>query len=149
MCVLPEEEGGATPGVADAANGAAGGAGGARGKGELWRHRSPAGCPFIQNAQYDSFSDSEDESQSRRGHEIAFAKSIDSVEQGRSSNQMSDDDHGGSESASSKVRFHTQGKESKGSYAAGAVRGGHVQPRRRAAGRIWQRRFIFLQGRFT
>ena len=95
MCVLPEEEGGATPGVADAANGAAGGAGGARGKGELWRHRSPAGCPFIQNAQYDSFSDSEDESQSRRGHEIAFAKSIDSVEQGRSSNQMSDNDHGG------------------------------------------------------
>ena len=31
---------------------------------------------------------------------------------------MSDNDHGGRESASSKVRFHTQGKESKGSYAS-------------------------------
>ena len=31
---------------------------------------------------------------------------------------MSDNDHCGRESASSKVRFHTQGKESKGSYAS-------------------------------
>jgi hypothetical protein len=42
---------------------------------------------------------------------MTFVKSIDSVEQGRSSNQMSDNDHGGRKSASSKVRFHTQGKE--------------------------------------
>ncbi len=124
-CAVYGATGGAgTPGGAGAAYGAAGGAGGARGKGELWRHRSPAGCPFIQSAQYDSFSDSEDESQSRRGHEIAFVKSIDSVEQGRSSNQMSDNDHGGRESASSKVRFHTQGKESKGSYASSSRSGG-------------------------
>jgi hypothetical protein len=37
---------------------------------------------------------------------------------------MSDNDHGGRESASSKVRFHTQGKESKGSYASSSRSGG-------------------------
>ena len=88
------------------------------------RQGRPVQPPSFGRGQYDSFSDSEDESQSRRGHEIAFVKSIDSVEQGRSSNQMSDNDHGGRESASSKVRFHTQGKESKGSYASSSRSGG-------------------------
>lgn len=71
--------------------------------------------------QYNDFSDAEGETQSRwRDHGIASVKSIDSVEQGRSLSKMSNNDHGGRESASSKVRFHMRGKESKGSCESGS-----------------------------
>jgi hypothetical protein len=91
-------------------------------RGARARYGGYGGYPFTPSEQYGNFSDFEGEFQSRRDHVIASVKSIDSVEQGRSSNKMSDNDHGGSESPSSKVRFHT--RKSKGSYASSSRSGG-------------------------
>ena len=92
---------------------------------EEWRaYGGYGGYLSTPSAQYDDVSESEGEAQSKREQVIASVKSIDSFEQGRSLSKMSNNDHGGRESVSIRVRFHTQRKESKGSYERGSCSSG-------------------------